>query len=198
MMAERHKGRLLGAGRGRGPQRRRKRRYLVVTNDEVTEPEYLRGLESELDDVVVEIRPVRRDPAGLAKYAKDLASKERMANSGRGVDGFRRRSSSRMSMNSRSGAFRTQTAYAKIPASSSSYPIPVSRCGSSITRWSVPKDLRRQESSSTRRSRWVSSVGQATRTSITKSSGGGIKAPARTLACIMRESGSRGASAWIR
>lgn len=103
MMAERHKGRLLGAGRGRGPQRRRKRRYLVVTNDEVTEPEYLRGLESELDDVVVEIRPVRRDPAGLAKYAKDLASKERMANSGRGVDGFRRRSSSRMSMNSRSG-----------------------------------------------------------------------------------------------
>lgn len=90
MMAERHKGRLLGAGRGRGPQRRRKRRYLVVTNGEVTEPEYLRGLESELDDVVVEIRPVRRDPAGLAKYAKDLVGKERMANSGRGVDGFRR------------------------------------------------------------------------------------------------------------
>lgn len=198
MMAERHKGRLLGAGRGGGPQRRRKRRYLVVTNGEVTEPEYLRGLESELDDVVVEIRPVRRDPAGLAKYAKDLVGKERMANSGRGVDGFRRTFVITDVDEFTVRSFQNATAYAKIPASSSSYPIPVLRCGSSITRWSVPKDLRRQESSSTRRSRLVSSVGQATRTSITKSSGGGMKAPARTLACIMRESGSRGASAWIR
>ncbi|MGN0071889.1 MAG: RloB family protein [Atopobiaceae bacterium] len=89
-MAGKRRGRLLGAGRGKGSQRKRRRRYLVVTNGEVTEPEYLRGLESEFDDVVVDIRTARRDPAGLARYAKELTGKEKASNSGRGVDGFRR------------------------------------------------------------------------------------------------------------
>jgi hypothetical protein len=66
------KHRRLGAGRPGGCRRPRKRRYLVVTNGEVTEPEYFDGLQSELEDIVIEVRSFRKDPSALASTAVNL------------------------------------------------------------------------------------------------------------------------------
>jgi hypothetical protein len=46
--------------------RPRKKRYLVVTNGEVAEPQHFKGLEKELGDVAIEVRPYRKDPSALA------------------------------------------------------------------------------------------------------------------------------------
>lgn len=86
-MSSKRKG--LQSGRPGGNQRPRKARYLVVTNGEVTEPQYFNGLETELGNVVISVRPFRADPSALADKAKDLKAKEEAASVGRGVDGFR-------------------------------------------------------------------------------------------------------------
>ena len=81
------------SGRPNGNMRPRKKRYLVVTNGEVTEPQYFKGLEKELGDVVIEVRPYRKDPSALAAAAKDLKDREANASNSsgnRGVDGFQR------------------------------------------------------------------------------------------------------------
>jgi len=72
----------LNTGRPRGVRGPRKKRYLVVTNGEVTEPEYFAGLEKELGDVSIEVRHYRRDPSALAIMASDLKTKERRTSSG--------------------------------------------------------------------------------------------------------------------
>ena len=81
------------SGRPNKYLRPRKKRYFVVTNGEVTEPQYFKGLERELGDVVIEIRHFRKDPAALAATAKDLKDREVNVGStavGKGVDGFQR------------------------------------------------------------------------------------------------------------
>lgn len=81
------------SGRPNKNLRPRKKRYLVVTNGEVTELQYFKGLERELGDVVIEVRHFRKDPSALATTAKDLKDREANAGnmaSGRGVDGFQR------------------------------------------------------------------------------------------------------------
>lgn len=83
----------LSAGRPKGNPRPRKRRYLVVTNGEVTEPQYFSGLTAELGDVVIEVRHFRADPAALAAKAKDLKASEESednATGSRSADGFQR------------------------------------------------------------------------------------------------------------
>lgn len=83
----------LSAGRPKGSRRSRKRRYLVVTNGEVTEPQYFKGIEKELEDVVIEVRHFRKDPSALAAVAKELKDKESdagMLSNGYGVDDFQR------------------------------------------------------------------------------------------------------------
>lgn len=65
----------------------------MVTNGEVTEPQYFKGLEKELENVVIEVRHFRKDPGALAAVAKELKDKESdvgVSSSGYGVDGFQR------------------------------------------------------------------------------------------------------------
>ena len=88
MGAKRHR---LNAGRPSAGRRPRKKRYLVVTNGEVTEPQYFRGLEIELGNVVIDVRTDHRDPSGLAALASDLKKRETASNrstGGRSGDGF--------------------------------------------------------------------------------------------------------------
>jgi hypothetical protein len=85
------KRRHLGRGRPKGASRPRKKRYLIVTNGEVTERQYFDGLEEELGGVVFTVRSFRADPAALAKTARDLKRSEERgsASDGRsGTDGF--------------------------------------------------------------------------------------------------------------
>lgn len=80
----------LGHGRPDG-RRPRKKRYLVVTNGEVTEPQYFAGLTRELGDVVIEVRHFRKDPSALAETARALKTREEEAvssTSGLIADGF--------------------------------------------------------------------------------------------------------------
>ena len=46
----------------------------------VTEPQYFRLLEKELGDVVIDVRPYKKDPAALAKTVKRLLGNETRAN----------------------------------------------------------------------------------------------------------------------
>ena len=85
-MTTRH--RRLGAGRPAERRRPRRRRYLVVTNGEVTEPEYFHGLQTELDNVVLEVRHFRRDPSALASVAGDLKRSESASAVSKGADDF--------------------------------------------------------------------------------------------------------------
>lgn len=88
-MASKH-GRLK-SGRQSPARRPRKRRYLVVTNGEVTETQYFNCHTKELGDVVIEVRSFRRDPSGLAKLASDLKTSEERSGSRtawNSVDGF--------------------------------------------------------------------------------------------------------------
>lgn len=90
-MAAKRKG--LRFGRQGSARRPRKKRYLVVTNGEVTEPQYFKGLEKELSDVVIEVRSFRRDPSTLAEIAsglKDSESRSGSGSKGTPVDGFRK------------------------------------------------------------------------------------------------------------
>ena len=76
-------------GRPRDGQRPRKKRFLVVTNGEVTDREYFKGLQTELADAVIDVRSDRADPAALAKYAHDLVKREGVRLSKkRDTDGF--------------------------------------------------------------------------------------------------------------
>lgn len=90
-MTSKHRG--LRAGRPMANHRARKARFLVITNGEVTEPEYFDGLERELKSTVITVRHFREDPAKLAEEARDLKSKEegrRRAGSVCDSDAFRR------------------------------------------------------------------------------------------------------------
>lgn len=81
------------SGRPNGNVRPRKKRYLVVTNGEVTEAQYFKGLEKELGDVVIEVRSYKKDPSALADAAKDLKDREANASNSlgnRGSDDFQR------------------------------------------------------------------------------------------------------------
>lgn len=86
MMAGRER---LRPGRSGMKHRTRKKRYLVVTNGEVTERQYFMGLNDELEDAVITVRCSRNDPAALASYAKTLKKLEDAACAGRASDGFR-------------------------------------------------------------------------------------------------------------
>lgn len=82
--------RRMKSGRPNPNQRTRKKRYLVVTNGEVTEPQYFKGLEKELKDAVIEVRSFRRDPGALAETARNLKQREMASESpgSHGIDGF--------------------------------------------------------------------------------------------------------------
>lgn len=75
-------------GRPSASQRPRKRRFLVVTNGEVTERQYFKGLQAELGDVVIDVRSDKADPASLAKYALGLAKREGGSSKKRDDEGF--------------------------------------------------------------------------------------------------------------
>lgn len=77
------------SGRPKANQRPRKRRFLVVTNGEVTELEYFEGLRSELEDVVIDVRSDRLDPAALSRKAYDLVKREGTSKR-READGFQK------------------------------------------------------------------------------------------------------------
>ena len=74
-MSKKHK--RLPAGRPQPDTRVRKRRYLVVTNGEVTEPGYFKYLESEIGHAVFTIRTSTEDPSSLANLAYRICSRER-------------------------------------------------------------------------------------------------------------------------